>query len=72
MITPPPAKEISEEGIPLATAVTEFEKDLILQSLEKAKWVKNRAAKLLHLNRTTLVEKIKRYEIKPSDVRSNM
>jgi len=72
MITPPPAKEISEEGIPLATAVTEFEKDLILQSLEKAKWVKNRAAKLLHLNRTTLVEKIKRYEITPSDVRSNM
>ncbi len=71
VITPPPAKEISEEGIPLATAVTEFEKDLILQSLEKAKWVKNRAAKLLHLNRTTLVEKIKRYEITPSDVRSN-
>jgi len=72
VIIPPPAKEISESGIPLATAVTEFEKALILQSLEKAKWVKNKAAKLLHLNRTTLVEKIKRYEITPSDVESNV
>jgi sigma-54 specific flagellar transcriptional regulator A len=43
--------------------VTEFEKDLILQSLEKTKWVKNKAAKLLQLNRTTLVEKIKRHRI---------
>ncbi len=72
VIVPPPAKELSEDGIPLASAVTEFEKALILQSLEKAKWVKNRAAKLLHLNRTTLVEKIKRYEITPSDARSNV
>jgi transcriptional regulator with GAF, ATPase, and Fis domain len=68
----PPAKEITEEGIPLATAVTEYEKALILQSLEKTKWVKNKAAKLLHLNRTTLVEKIKRYDIAPSETRSNV
>ena len=71
IVSPPPTKEITEEGISLATAVTEYEKALILQSLEKAKWVKNKAAKLLHLNRTTLVEKIKRYEITPSDARSN-
>jgi transcriptional regulator with GAF, ATPase, and Fis domain len=55
--------EISEEGICLNSAVTEFEKALILQSLEKTKWVKNKAAKLLHLNRTTMVEKIKRHQI---------
>lgn len=55
--------EISDEGICLNSAVTEFEKDLILQSLEKTKWVKNKAAKLLQLNRTTLVEKIKRHRI---------
>jgi sigma-54 specific flagellar transcriptional regulator A len=36
---------------------------LILQSLEKTKWVKNKAAQLLNLNRTTLVEKIKRYQL---------
>ena len=58
-----PGLEISEEGICLNSAVTEFEKALILQSLEKTKWVKNKAAKLLQLNRTTLVEKIKRHRI---------
>jgi transcriptional regulator with GAF, ATPase, and Fis domain len=55
--------EITDDGICLNSAVTEFEKDLILQSLEKTKWVKNKAAKLLQLNRTTLVEKIKRHRI---------
>jgi transcriptional regulator with GAF, ATPase, and Fis domain len=55
--------EVTDDGICLNSAVTEFEKDLIIQSLEKTKWVKNKAAKLLHLNRTTLVEKIKRHRI---------
>jgi DNA-binding NtrC family response regulator len=45
--------------------VTEFEKALILQSLEKTQWVKNKAAQLLNLNRTTLVEKIKRHQLTP-------
>ena len=58
-----PGLEISDEGICLNSAVTEFEKALIVQSLEKTKWVKNKAAKLLQLNRTTLVEKIKRHRI---------
>jgi len=60
---PSPNVQISEDGICLNTAVTEFEKALILQSLERTKWVKNKAAKLLHLNRTTLVEKIKRHHL---------
>ncbi len=55
--------EITEKGICLSSAVTEFEKALILKSLEKTEWVKNKAAKLLHLNRTTLVEKIKRHHL---------
>lgn len=55
--------EISSEGICLSTAVSEFEKNLIYQSLEKTDWVKNKAAKLLQVKRTTLVEKIKRYEL---------
>ncbi|MFH1982246.1 MAG: sigma-54 dependent transcriptional regulator [Pseudomonadota bacterium] len=54
---------IGEEGLCLNTAVTDFEKTLILQSLEKAHGVKNQAAKLLRLNRTTLVEKIKRHNL---------
>ena len=58
--------ELSEEGIDFNIAVSEFEKSLICQSLEKSQGVKNKAAKLLHLNRTTLVEKIKRYRLETS------
>ena len=57
------APELSTDGICLSTAVSEFEKNLIYQSLEKTDWVKNKAAKLLQVKRTTLVEKIKRYEL---------
>jgi transcriptional regulator with GAF, ATPase, and Fis domain len=63
-----PGLEITDDGICLNSAVTEFEKALILQSLEKTKWVKNKAAKLLQLNRTTLVEKIKRHRIQQCSV----
>ena len=55
--------QLSRDGICLNTAVSEFEKNLIYQSLEKTDWVKNKAAKLLQVKRTTLVEKIKRYEL---------
>ena len=57
------APELTSDGLCLSTAVSEFEKRLIYQSLEKTKWVKNRAAKLLQVKRTTLAEKIKRYEL---------
>ena len=57
--------DMLKDGICLNTAVSEFEKALIFQSLEKTKWVKNKAAKLLQMNRTTLVEKIKRHHLKP-------
>lgn len=60
---PVPGPEFCEDGICLSTAVSEFEKNLIYQSLEKTDWVKNKAAKLLHVKRTTLVEKIKRYDL---------
>jgi sigma-54 specific flagellar transcriptional regulator A len=57
------APEVTGEGLCLTTAVSEFEKNLIYQSLEKSDWVKNKAAKLLKVKRTTLVEKIKRYDL---------
>ena len=59
----PPQFEIYADGVDFNTAVTEYEKELILQALEKTNWVKNRAAELLQIKRTTLVEKIKRYGI---------
>ncbi|MEI9477692.1 MAG: helix-turn-helix domain-containing protein [Deltaproteobacteria bacterium] len=55
---------IPEEGISLDSAVSEFEKTLILQALNKTGWVKNKAAQLLNLNRTTLIEKIKRQNLR--------
>jgi len=61
-----PQMEISQDGICLSTAVSEFEKNLIIQCLEQTKWVKKKAAKLLQVNRTTLVEKIKRHQLEPS------
>ena len=55
-----------DEGISFQTAVSEFEKALIVNALEKSNWVKNRAAELLKIKRTTLVEKIKRYRLEKS------
>ena len=49
--------------------MSEFEKNLILNALEKTSWVKNRAADLLKIKRTTLVEKIKRYSLEKPDRR---
>jgi sigma-54 dependent transcriptional regulator, flagellar regulatory protein len=57
----------ADEGISFHTAVSEFEKNLILNALEKTSWVKNRAADLLKIKRTTLVEKIKRYSLEKPD-----
>ncbi|TDJ60120.1 MAG: sigma-54-dependent Fis family transcriptional regulator, partial [Nitrospina sp.] len=51
-------------GVHLKQMVEEFEKELLLEALEKTDWVKNKAAKLLGLNRTTLVEKLKKMNIK--------
>lgn len=51
---------IPEEGINLESLVNEFENKLILRALEKADGVKSKAAQLLQMNRTTLVEKLKK------------
>ena len=58
-----PRIDFAGEGISFNTAVTEYEKALILNALEKTQWVKNKAAKLLKIKRTTLVEKIKRFDL---------
>lgn len=57
-----PEVEIPEAGLCFKSLVNEFEKKLIIQALDKSDWIKNKAAKLLNLNRTTLVEKIKKID----------
>lgn len=54
--------DLSEQPLDLARAVAEFERDLVFEALERAKGVKSKAAKLLGIKRTTLIEKLKRYE----------
>ncbi len=54
---------LTEGGINFNDHVSQLEKDLLLKALKMSGGVKNRAAKLLNLNRTTLVEKLKRLNI---------
>jgi len=54
---------LPEGGINLKAAVEEFERGLITEALGRTNWVKNKAAGLLELNRTTLVEKIKKMNL---------
>ena len=55
--------EIPAQGFYLSKVVAHFEKKLIIQALGQTNWVKNQAAKLLNVNRTTLLEKMKRFKI---------
>ena len=55
--------QISEEGIDLSKTLEEIERELILKALQKAGGVRSKAASLLGLNRTTLIEKLKRLGI---------
>jgi sigma-54 dependent transcriptional regulator, flagellar regulatory protein len=57
---PSPSGPLPEAGIDLRAVVESYENDLIAQALERTGRNKNRAAQLLGLNRTTLVEMLKR------------
>jgi transcriptional regulator with PAS, ATPase and Fis domain len=56
---------LPDTGLDLRNAVESFENQLIRQALERTKWNKKQAASLLGLNRTTLVEMLKRKRINP-------
>jgi DNA-binding NtrC family response regulator len=60
---------LPSEGLDLRDAVERFEHALIRQALDRTGWNRNRAATLLKMNRTTLVEKLrKRGWVATSDV----
>ena len=54
------------DSIDFKGIVDEFESHLITSALERFDWNKNRAAKFLSMNRTTLVEKIKKKGLEPN------
>lgn len=53
------------EGLDFNSVIDKFENILIVMALEKTNWNRNRAAGLLRLNRTTLVEKLKKKQLLP-------
>jgi len=55
----------AEEKMDFNAVVDEFENHLIVSALERFDWNKNQAAGFLTLNRTTLVEKIKKKGLSP-------
>ncbi len=59
------SERLPEAGIDLETYIEQLENSLIMQALERTGNNKNQAAKLLGLNRTTLVERIKKRKIAP-------
>nr|MBC8361401.1 sigma-54-dependent Fis family transcriptional regulator [Candidatus Desulfatibia profunda] len=62
-LTQPVEEVILDNELNLQDAVQNYEKRIILEALEKSNWVKSRAAKLLNINRTTLVAKIKKQNL---------
>ena len=55
--------KITREGIDMNQVISEIEREMIRQAMVLGNGVKARAADLLKINRTTLVEKIKRLKI---------
>lgn len=53
---------IPDEGIEMDRLVSDFEHNLIRRALERTHGNKRQAADLLHVKRTTLIEKLKRLE----------
>jgi len=61
-------KTIKSDGIDLKEHLVKIELALIKQALEDSDWIVARAADYLHMRRTTLVEKIRKYDIaRPDD-----
>lgn len=63
----PSKLDIPDNGLDFNTAVDNYENALIMRALEKTGWNRNQAALLLKLNRTTLVEKIKKKGLRPPE-----
>jgi sigma-54 specific flagellar transcriptional regulator A len=64
----PSAPAIDEDGLDLKEHLADLERNLLLQALAQSDWVVARAAKLLKLQRTTLVEKMRKFQLaRPGD-----
>lgn len=60
---PSPTPQLTEAGVDMNRIIADIERDMINQALTLGNGVKAKAAALLGINRTTLVEKIKRLKM---------
>jgi DNA-binding NtrC family response regulator len=58
-----PTLHVGGDGFSLDEVLANYEQRMLYQALEHAGWVKTRAAELLKIKRTTLIEKMKRLGI---------
>ena len=56
--------DLPEEGLDLEELINGIEKDLLLKALERAMWVKKKAARLLRLNTRSFRYRLEKYSIK--------
>ncbi|MBI3356611.1 MAG: sigma-54-dependent Fis family transcriptional regulator [Nitrospirae bacterium] len=56
--------DLTDEGLDLEGLINGIEKDLLLKALERSKWVKKRAARLLRLNTRSFRYRLEKYAIK--------
>ncbi len=63
-------ENLPEEGIDLKTYIAGIEQSLIRQALDQSGGVVSQAAQLLKLRRTTLVEKLRKYDLQRQQVGS--
>lgn len=61
--TTTPTLDLPLEGIDISATLNDLERDLLSKALEQAMGNKAKAARMLGLNRTTFIEKLKRYDV---------
>ncbi len=66
--TPPQSLLPVDAEMDLKEHLAQLERSFLLQALEQSDWVVARAAKRLNLQRTTLVEKMRKYAIERPDI----
>lgn len=65
---PPPVQgmplDLTDDGVDLEGLINGIEKDLLLKALERSKWVKKKAARMLRLNTRSFRYRLEKYAIK--------
>ncbi len=64
----PGLKDMQEKGMDLKAFLDRIEDQLLLEALDSSDWVKNQAAEILGIKRTTLIEKLKKKDISPGSI----